>query len=45
MGERLFGKAGINGAYFAFISALDTSLPEPAIELGSNLRLLLRFDP
>jgi hypothetical protein len=35
---RLFGKAGVKGAYFAFISTLDTVLPKPTIELGTNLR-------
>jgi hypothetical protein len=43
--KRLFGKAGIKGAFFAFISTLDTGLPKPTIELGSNLRFFLRFDP
>jgi hypothetical protein len=32
MGERLFGKDGVKGAFFAFISTLDTGLPKPIIE-------------
>ena len=43
--ERLFGKDGVKGAFFAFISTLDTGLPKPTIEPGSNLRFFLRFDP
>jgi len=34
----LFGKDGVKGAFFAFISPLDTGLPKPTIELGTNLR-------
>jgi hypothetical protein len=36
--RRLFGKDGVKGAFFAFISTLDTVLPKPTIELGTNLR-------
>jgi hypothetical protein len=36
--QRLFGKAGVMGAFFAFISTLDTGLPKPSRELGTNLR-------
>jgi len=36
--KRPFGKAGVKGAYFAFISTLDTGLAKPTLELGSNLR-------
>jgi hypothetical protein len=35
MRERLFGKDGVKGAFFAFISTLDTGLPKPAIEPGT----------
>jgi hypothetical protein len=42
---RLFGKDGVKGAFFAFISTLDTGLPKPTIELGTNLRFFLRFVP
>ena len=35
---RLFGKDGVKGAYFAFISTLDTVLPKPTIRAGMNLR-------
>ena len=45
IGELLFGKDGVKGAYFAFISTLDTALPEPTIEPGTNLRFILRFVP
>jgi hypothetical protein len=38
MEKRLFGKDGVKGAFFAFISTLDTVLPKPTIELGTNLR-------
>ena len=33
--KRLFGKDGVKGAFFAFISTLDTGLPKPAIEPGT----------
>jgi hypothetical protein len=36
--KRLFGKGGVKGAFFAFISTLDTVIPKPTIELGTNLR-------
>jgi hypothetical protein len=45
VGKRRCGEAGVKGAFFAFISTLDTGLPKPTIELGSNLRFFLRFDP
>jgi hypothetical protein len=45
MARRLFGKAGVKSAFFAFISTLDTGLPKPTIEFGSNLGFFLRFDP
>ena len=35
---RLFGKDGVKGAFFAFISTLDTDLPKPTIGAGRNLR-------
>ena len=38
IGQRLFGKDGVKGAYFAFISTLDTGLPKPTIGAGRNLR-------
>jgi len=38
MGKRLFGKDGVKGAIFAFISTLDSVLPKPTIELGTSLR-------
>jgi hypothetical protein len=38
MEYRLFGKASVKGAFFAFISTLDTGLPKPTMELGTNLR-------
>ena len=34
---RLFGKDGVKGAFFAFISTLDTVLPKQTMELGTNL--------
>jgi hypothetical protein len=37
-GQRPFGKGGVKGAYFAFISTLDTVLPKPTMEFGTNLR-------
>jgi hypothetical protein len=45
MEKRLFGKDGVKGAFFAFISTLDTGLPKPTIVQGTNLRLFLRFVP
>jgi hypothetical protein len=36
--QRLFGKDGVKGAFFAFISTLDTVLPKPIIGAGRNLR-------
>jgi hypothetical protein len=45
MEKRLFGKDGVKGAFFAFISTLDIDLPKPTIELGTNLRVFLRFVP
>jgi hypothetical protein len=35
---RLFGRDRVKGAYFAFISILDTGLPKPTIGAGTNLR-------
>ena len=32
IGERLFGKDGVKGAFLAFISTLDTGLPKPTME-------------
>ena len=39
------GRDGVKGAFFAFISTLDTGLPTSTIGLGSNVRFFLRFDP
>ena len=36
--SRPFGKDGVKGAFFAFISTLDTVLPKPTIGSGRNLR-------
>jgi hypothetical protein len=36
--SRPFGKDGVKGAFFAFISTLDTGLPKPTIGAGRNLR-------
>ena len=36
--KRLFGKGGVKGAYFAFISTLDTVLAKPTLEAGTNRR-------
>ncbi len=43
--RRRCGEAGVKGAFFAFISTLDTGLPTSTIGLGSNVRFFLRFDP
>jgi hypothetical protein len=37
-GKRPFGKDGVKGAYFTFITTLNTGLPKPTMELGTNLR-------
>jgi hypothetical protein len=38
MGHPLFGKGVVKGAFFAFISTLDSVLSKPTVELGGNLR-------
>ena len=43
--RRRCGEAGVKGAFFAFISILDTDLPTSTIGLGSDIRFFLRFDP
>jgi hypothetical protein len=45
VGKRRRGESGVKGAYFAFISTLDTGLPTSTIGFGSNLWFHLRFDP
>jgi hypothetical protein len=44
-GMRRRGRGGVKGAYFAFISTLDTALPTSTIGFGSNVRFYLTFDP
>jgi hypothetical protein len=43
--RRRCGEAGVKGAFFAFISTLDTAFPTPQLDWGSNVRFFLRFDP
>ncbi len=43
--KRRRGEDGVKGAFFAFISTLDTVLPTSTIGLGLNLRFFLRFNP
>jgi len=44
MDTRLFGKAGVKGAFSAFISTHDTRLAKPTIEPGNESPMFfLRF--
>ena len=44
-GKHRCGEAGVKGAFFAFISTLDTGLPTSTIGFGSNVWFFLTFDP
>jgi hypothetical protein len=40
IGKRQFGKAGVKGAYFAFILTLDTRILTFTISLETKIRVL-----
>ena len=45
VGRRRCGEAGVKGAFFAFISTLDTGLPTSTIGLGVECQVLSEIRP